>query len=144
MRIPGLGGDVMAKLGASPVSLPGGQIYENLVSGAIDATEWVGPWNDEAMKFYEAAKYYYYPGMHEPASQLHTGFNASFWSSLSASDKALITHVAIGEDSNFMAEYNAKNGAALERLVNDQGVVVKEFNEDVYAAFKRGSDEVYA
>ena len=63
MRIPGLGGDVMAKLGASPVSLPGGQIYENLVSGAIEATEWVGPWNDEAMKFYEAAKYYYYPGM---------------------------------------------------------------------------------
>ena len=82
MRIPGLGGDVMAKLGASPVSLPGGQIYENLVSGAIDATEWVGPWNDEAMKFYEAAKYYYFPGMHEPASQLHTGFNASFWSGL--------------------------------------------------------------
>ena len=144
MRIPGLGGDVMAKLGASPVSLPGGQIYENLVSGAIDATEWVGPWNDEAMKFYEAAKYYYYPGMHEPASQLHTGFNASFWSKLSASDKALIYSVAVGEDSNFMAEYNAKNGAALERLVNDQGVVVKEFNDDVYAAFKRGSDEVYA
>ena len=64
MRIPGLGGDVMAKLGASPVSLPGGQIYENLISGAIDATEWVGPWNDSFYKFYEAAKYYYYPGMH--------------------------------------------------------------------------------
>ena len=144
MRIPGLGGDVMAKLGASPVSLPGGQIYENLVSGAIDATEWVGPWNDEAMKFYEAAKYYYYPGMHEPASQLHAGFNASFWSGLSASDKALISAVAQGEDNNFMAEYNAKNGAALERLVKDQGVIVKEFNDDVYAAFKQGSDEVYA
>jgi TRAP-type mannitol/chloroaromatic compound transport system substrate-binding protein len=143
MRIPGLGGDVMAKLGASPVSLPGGQIYENLVSGAIDATEWVGPWNDEAMKFYEAAKYYYYPGMHEPASQLHVGFNASFWSGLSASDKNLISSVAQGEDNNFMAEYNAKNGAALERLVNDQGVIVKEFNDDVYSAFKRGSDEVY-
>ena len=70
MRIPGLGGDVMAKLGASPVSLPGGQIYENLVSGAIDATEWVGPWNDSFMKFYEAAKFYYFPGMHEPGSML--------------------------------------------------------------------------
>ena len=70
MRIPGLGGDVLAKLGASPVSIPGGQIYENLVSGAIDATEWVGPWNDRFMKFYEAAKYYYYPGMHEPGSML--------------------------------------------------------------------------
>ena len=58
MRMPGLGGDVIGKMGASPVSLPGGQIYD-LVSGAIDATEWVGPWNDEIMKFYEAAKFYY-------------------------------------------------------------------------------------
>jgi len=144
MRIPGLGGDVMAKLGASPVSLPGGQIYENLVSGAIEATEWVGPWNDEAMKFYEAAKYYYYPGMHEPASQLAAGFNASFWGTLSETDQALITAVAQAENDNIMAEYNAKNGAALERLVDDQGVVVREFNEDVYEAFGRGSAEVYA
>ena len=144
MRIPGLGGDVMAKLGASPVSLPGGQIYENLVSGAIDATEWVGPWNDEAMKFYEAAKYYYFPGMHEPASQLALGFNASFWGSLSKSDQALIQAVAQAENDNIMAEYNAKNGAALERLVQQQGVVVREFNDNVYGAFKRGSDEVYA
>ena len=59
MRIPGLGGDVIGKLGGSPVTVPGGQIYENLVSGAIDATEWVGAWNDEIMKFYEAAKFYY-------------------------------------------------------------------------------------
>ena len=144
MRIPGLGGDVMAKLGASPVSLPGGQIYENLVSGAIDATEWVGPWNDEAMKFYEAAKYYYYPGMHEPASQLAVGFNASFWSSLSESDKALVGAVAQAENGNVMAEYNAKNGAALERLQTEQGVEVREFNEDVYEAFGRGAAEVFA
>ena len=67
--MPGLGGQVIGKHGGSPVSLPGGQIYENLVSGAIDATEWVGPWNDEAMKFQEAAKYYYYPGM--PVSYTH-------------------------------------------------------------------------
>ena len=144
MRIPGLGGDVMAKLGASPVSLPGGQIYENLVSGAIEATEWVGPWNDEAMKFYEATKYYYYPGMHEPASQLAAGFNASFWGSLSETDQALISACAQAENDNIMSEYNAKNGAALERLVNDQGVVVREFNDEVYEAFGRGSSEVYA
>ena len=83
MRIPGLGGDVLAKLGASPVSLPGGQIYENLVSGAIDATEWVGPYNDYFMKFYEAAKYYYYPGFHKPGSQVSFGMNKSWWSKLS-------------------------------------------------------------
>ncbi|MEZ5740329.1 MAG: TRAP transporter substrate-binding protein [Burkholderiaceae bacterium] len=82
MRIPGLGGDVMAKLGASPVS-PGGQIYENLVSGSIDATEWVGPYNDYFLKFYEAAKYYYYPGMHEPGGGLNMAFNQKFWNKLS-------------------------------------------------------------
>ena len=144
MRIPGLGGDVMAKLGASPVSLPGGQIYENLVSGAIDATEWVGPWNDEAMKFYEAAKYYYYPGMHEPGSQLSIGMNASFWSGLSESDQMMIKHLAYSENANMMAEYNAKNGAALVRLQQEQGVEVKAFNDEVYEAFGRGANEVFA
>ncbi|MBL6783279.1 MAG: TRAP transporter substrate-binding protein [Alphaproteobacteria bacterium] len=144
MRIPGLGGDVMAKLGASPVSLPGGQIYENLVSGAIDATEWVGPWNDEALKFYEAARYYYYPGMHEPGSQLSIGMNADFWSNLSASDKLLVQHLAYSENANMMAEYNAKNGAALVRLQKEQGVEVKAFNDEVYAAFGRGASEVFA
>ncbi|PIQ95505.1 MAG: hypothetical protein COV67_14545 [Nitrospinae bacterium CG11_big_fil_rev_8_21_14_0_20_56_8] len=90
MRIPGLGGDVLAKLGASTVSLPGSQIYENLVSGAIQATEWVGPYNDYFMKFYEAAKFYYYPGMHEPASQLHMGMNKKWWDGLSKTDQAII------------------------------------------------------
>ncbi len=143
MRMPGLGGDVLAKLGASPVSLPGGQIYENLVSGAIDATEWDGPWNDEIMKFYEAAKYYYYPGMHEPGAQLSVGFNASFWGGLSISDQQLIRAVAQAEDSKIMSEYNAKNGAALERLIADHGVQVRGFNDDVFAAFGRGAEEVY-
>ena len=96
------------------------------------------------MKFYEATKYYYYPGMHEPASQLAAGFNASFWGSLSETDQALISACAQAENDNIMSEYNAKNGAALERLVNDQGVVVREFNEDVYEAFGRGSAEVHA
>ena len=87
MRIPGLGGQVLAKLGASTVSLPGGQIYENLVSGTIDATEWVGPYNDYFMKFYEAAKYYYTGGMHEPGAQLSLTSNKSWWSSLSDTEQ---------------------------------------------------------
>ena len=100
MRIPGLGGDVLAKLGASTVSLPGGQIYENLVSGAIDATEWVGPYNDYFMKFYEAAKYYYYPGMHEPSSMLSFGMNGEFWGDLSEWEKAIITAACLEENAN--------------------------------------------
>ncbi len=143
MRIPGLGGDVMAKLGASPVSLPGGQIYENLVSGAIDATEWVGPWNDSFMKFYEAAKYYYYPGMHEPGSMLAFGMNASWWGGLSKTDQALINAAASQENDLMMAEYNAKSGAALKDLVENQGVQLREFNDDVYDAFFEASEEVF-
>ena len=133
----------MAKLGASPVSLPGGQIYENLVSGAIDATEWVGPWNDEIMKFQEAAKYYYYPGMHEPGSALAAGCNKSWLTSLSKSDQTMIECAAAMENDVMMAEYNAKNGAALARLVNDHGVKLEKFNDKVYDAFAKGAGEVY-
>jgi len=143
MRIPGLGGDVMAKLGASPVSLPGGQIYENLVSGAIDATEWVGPWNDSFMKFYEAAKYYYYPGMHEPGSMLAMGMNASWWGGLSKGDQIIIEAAAAMENDVMMAEYNAKNGASLASLINDQGVELREFNDDVYDSFGEAAEEVF-
>ena len=144
MRMPGLGGQVIGKLGASPVSLPGGQIYENLVSGAIDATEWVGPWNDEAMKFQEAAKYYYYPGMHEPGSMLTCGTNKSWFTSLSKSDQTLIEAAASTENDVMMSEYNAKNGAALKRLINDDGVKLEKFNDKVYDAFAAAAEEVFA
>ena len=144
MRMPGLGGDVLAKLGASPVSLPGGQIYENLVSGAIDATEWVGPWNDEIMKFYEAAKYYYFPGMHEPGAMLSVGTNKKFWDSLSSSDQAMVKAAAGLENETMMSEFTAKSGESLTRLVNDHGVQVREFNDDIYDAFGEAAEEVFA
>lgn len=143
MRIPGLGGDVLAKLGSSPVSLPGSQIYENLVSGAIDATEWVGPWNDSFMKFYEAAKYYYYPGMHEPGSMLSCGMNKKWWDGLNKSEQLIVEAAAAMENDVMMAEYNAKNGAALATLISDQGVKLRKFNDDIYDAFAKAADEVY-
>ena len=144
MRIPGLGGDVLAKLGASPVSLPGSQIYENLVSGAIDATEWVGPWNDRVMKFYEAAKYYYYPGMHEPGAMLACGVNKSFWEGLSASDRVMISAAASTENDVMMSEYNAKNGESLAKLISEQGVQLKSFSDEIYDAFGVAANEVFA
>ena len=143
MRMPGLGGDVIGKMGASPVSLPGGQIYENLVSGAIDATEWVGPWNDEIMKFYEAAKFYYTAGMHEPGSMLAAGFNQKFWNDLSDTDRAIISAAAAQENDVMMSEYNAKNGAALTRLIEEQGVEVRSFNDDVWDAMGEAAVEVF-
>jgi TRAP-type mannitol/chloroaromatic compound transport system substrate-binding protein len=143
MRIPGLGGDVMAKLGASPVSLPGGQIFENLVSGAIDATEWVGPWNDYFMKFYEAAKYYYYPGMHEPGGFLSLGINKSWWSSLSETDQMIIKAVCSIENDIGMAEYNANNGVYLARLIDEHGIELREFSDEIYDSFGEAAAEVY-
>jgi TRAP-type mannitol/chloroaromatic compound transport system substrate-binding protein len=143
MRIPGLGGDVMAKLGASPVSLPGGQIYENLVSGAIDATEWVGPYNDYFMKFYEAAQFYYYPGMHEPGSQLTLGINKSFWGKLSKTDQALIEAACNEENARQMAETNANNGTYLTRLIKNHGIKLRKFNDEIYDSFGEAAVEVF-
>ncbi len=143
MRIPGLGGQVMSKLGVSTVSLPGGQIYENLVSGAVDATEWVGPYNDYFMKFYEAAKFYYTGGMHEPGASLGLGMNASWWGSLSDWEQQIITAAALEEHAAQYEETVAKNGEYLARLVNDHGVQVREFNDDVWDAFGEAAEEVF-
>ena len=143
MRIPGLGGDVMAKLGASPVSLPGGQIYENLVSGAIDATEWVGPYNDYFMKFYEAAKYYYAPGFHEPGSSLSFGMNKEFWEGLSKIDQAIITACCYEEHANQYDEATARNGEYLQKMINENGVELRQFNDEIYDSFQEATEEVF-
>ncbi|WP_299482604.1 TRAP transporter substrate-binding protein [uncultured Roseibium sp.] len=142
MRIPGQGGDVLAKLGASTVSLPGSQIYENLVSGAIDATEWIGPFNDYFMKFYEAAKYYYAPGFHEPGSQLSLTMNRDFWDSLTDTERAIIEAAATEENAKQMAETNAKNPEYLQKLINEHGVEVKIFSDEIYDSFGEASQEV--
>lgn len=143
MRIPGLGGTVMSKLGVSTVSLPGGQIYENLVSGAVEATEWVGPYNDYFMKFYEAAKYYYTGGMHEPGGGLGFGMNKDWWESLSEYEQAVITACCNEEMAAQPEEAAANNGAYLARLVNDHGVEAKQFNDDVWDAFGDAAAEVF-
>ena len=143
MRIPGLGGDVMAKLGASPVSLPGGQIYENLVSGSIDATEWVGPYNDYFMKFYEAAKYYYAAGMHEPGSSLAFGMNKEWWEGLTGYDQALITACCYEEHANQYDEATARNGEYLQKMINENGVELRQFSDETYDSFNEAAEEVF-
>ena len=143
IRMPGLGGQMMTKLGASVVSLPGGQIYENLMNGNIDATEWVGPFADEFMKFYEATKYLYTAGVHEPGSMLSLGCNKTWFSSLSKADQLLIEAAASMENDVMMAEFLAKNGAALTRLKKNQGVQVLSFNNRVFDAMGKAANEVF-
>jgi TRAP-type mannitol/chloroaromatic compound transport system substrate-binding protein len=143
MRIPGLGGDVMAKCGASPVSLPGGQIYENLVSGAIDATEWVGPYNDYFLKFYEAAKYYYYPGMHEPGGFVAMGLNKSWWDGLPKDLQGIIEAACVMECEIMMSELNAKNAEYLTKLTTEHGVQLREFSDEIYEQFGAAAQAVF-
>ena len=144
MRIRGVVGEVIAMLGASAFSRAGGHIFENLFSGAIDASEWVGPWNVYFMKFYEAAKYYYYPGMHEPGGPQSFGMNKKWWEALSKTEQHIIKAACEAEFLNLMSEYNANNGQYLEKLIKEHGVKLRKFNDDVYDSFGEAAEEVFA
>lgn len=144
MRIPGLGGQVIEALGGTAVTLAGGEILPALQSGAIDATEWVGPWNDLAFGFYKVTKHYYYPGFHEPGSMLSLGITKRLWDSLSPSDKAIFESAALAENNYDLAEFNANNQQALETLISQHGVQLHEFSDDIFKAFIEASKDVVA
>ncbi len=142
MRMPGLGGEVLRRLGSNAVVLAGGDIFPALQSKAIDATEWVGPWNDLAFGFYKVTKYYYWPGFHEPGSMLSLGINKEVWDSLSANDQSLIASCAAAENDYMYAEFNARNGDALDTLINEHGVQVRRMSDDMLNAIGGASGEV--
>ncbi len=142
IRMPGLGGEVLRKIGAAAVSLPGGEIFPALQSGAIDATEWVGPWNDLAFGFYKVTKYYYYPGFHEPGTTLSVGINLDVWNSLSTEHKAIIEAAATAENDYTLAEFNARNNDSLNTLINQHNVVLKKFPDEVMYAIGEASGDV--
>lgn len=143
-RMPGLGGEVLRRLGAAVVNLPGGEIYPALQSGAIDGTEWVGPWNDLAFGFYKVTKFYYYPGFHEPGTATSLGINLDVWESFTPAQKAIVQSAAMAESNRSLAEFNAKNGDSLQALLNQHGVQLKKFSDDVLNAIGVASGEVMA
>ena len=144
MRMPGLGGEVLRRLGAAAVALPGGEIFPALQAGTIDATEWVGPWNDLAFGFYKVTKYYYWPGFHEPGTVLSFGMNKGVWDSLTANQQSLIETCAAAENDIVLAEFNAKNSDALDTLINEHGVQVRRMPNDMLNAIGQRSGEVVA
>ena len=142
MRIPGLGGEVMSKLGVNPILLPAGEIYTSLERGVIDATEWVGPYLDLKMGFYKVAPYYY-SGWHEPGSILEMTFNKHTWEKLAAEHRAMI-ECAISELNSTMAiEFQARNAEAMRDLAAN-GVELLQFPDAVTAAAKKALKEVVA
>jgi TRAP-type mannitol/chloroaromatic compound transport system substrate-binding protein len=142
MRIPGLGGEVMQRAGVLPVNLPATEIFTALQTGAIDATEWVGPYNDLAFGLHQAARYYYYPGWQEPSGVLELLVSADAWAMLSPELQAIIETACMAEADYVFAEFNARNNQALSTLVNDHGVELRRFPDDVLAALRRYSSEV--
>ena len=121
-RMAGLGAEVLRRLGAIVVTLPGGEIMPALKSGAIDASEWIGPWLDMAIGLHKAAGYYYYPGFHEPGTGFAVGINKGVWESFDASDRRVIEAVAACEYARSLAEFNANNALSLRKL-RDEGTV---------------------
>ncbi|PIE41044.1 MAG: ABC transporter substrate-binding protein [Gammaproteobacteria bacterium] len=144
MRIPGLAGEALQRLGGIPVNLPGGEIFTALQTGAIDATEWVGPYNDLTFGLHKAAKYYYYPGWHEPGSMLEFIVNKDQWNKLPDDLKAIVTYAARAINQDMLDEYTARNNIALQKLINEHGVQVKHLPDDVLKALKQASNEVIA
>jgi TRAP-type mannitol/chloroaromatic compound transport system substrate-binding protein len=142
MRIPGMAGEVLRRLGGTPVTLPGGDLFPALKSGAIDATEWVGPYNDLAFGFYKAAKFYYAPGWHEPGSVMECIVNKAAFEALPADLQAIVTGAMRIANIDMLADYTANNQRALDALVNKHGVQLRTFPDDLLIALKRVSEEV--
>ncbi|MCG8596534.1 MAG: TRAP transporter substrate-binding protein [Kiloniellales bacterium] len=131
MRIPGLGGEVVKAAGGNVVNLPGGEIPPALASGAIDATEWVGPYNDLAFGLYKSAKFYYYPGWHEPATLLDNFISLKAWESLDSELQAVVATANAYANLFVLNEFIANNNQSLDTLVNQHGVTLKKFPDEV-------------
>jgi len=144
MRIPGLGGEVFERAGGTAVNLPGGEIFTSLQTGVIDATEWVGPYNDLAFGLHQVAKYYYYPGWQEPGPTLEVIINKQAYESLPEDLAEILKQATLAINNDLLAEYTARNNAALSELVNQHGVLLRRLPDDVLDELKKISEEVIA
>ena len=144
MRIPGLGGEVLRRAGGTPVNMPGGELFTSLQSGALDATEWVGPYNDLAFGFYKVAKYYYYPGWHEPGSTMEAIINAKAFDALPGDRQEIVLTACKAAKMDMLSEYTARNNQALDVLVNKHKVKVLPLPDEVLKKLRGISDAVVA
>ena len=142
MRIPGLGGEVMKRAGALPVNLPASEIFTALQTGAIDATEWVGPYNDLAFGLHQAAEYYYYPGWHEPSGALELLVSMEAYASLSPELQHVVETACMAENAYVLAEFNTRNYQSLITLTEEHQVKLRRFPDEVLEILRRLSSEV--
>ena len=143
MRIPGLGGQVMDRLGATVQVIPGGEIFQALQTGAIDATEWVGPYDDYKLGFHTVTKYYYYLGWWEPGSTLEVQINLSEYNNLPEEYKAAIQSAAVEANMGMLARYDVKNIEALAQIRAEAEIELRPFSEEVLNAARDASFALY-
>lgn len=143
MRISGLAGRVVEKLGVVPQQIAGGDIYPSLEKGTIDAAEWVGPYDDSKLGFQKVAPYYYYPGFWEGGPTVSFFINKAKWDELPDSYKSLVRSCCQATDQNMLAKYDMKNPTALKELVGS-GAQLRSFSEEILTAAFAASNEVYA
>ena len=144
MRMPGIGGEILNRAGGTAVVLPGGELYTSLQTGVIDATEWVGPYNDLALGLHEVGRYYYYPGWQEPGAMLEFTINRDAWNELPSDLQAIVAHATRAVNQDMLDEFTARNNAALQTLINDHGVELRKFPDDVLRKLQLSATEVYA
>ena len=142
MRIPGMAGEVFTRAGVEAVLMPGSEIFTNLQTGVIDAAEWIGPYNDLTFGFHQAAKYYYYPGWHEPGPTLETLVNKEAFNSLPKDLQVILVTASRAVNQDMLDEYTARNNQALISLINDHGIELRKLPDDVLAEFKKITDEL--
>ncbi len=141
MRIPGLGGKVLAKAGGTPVLVSGGEIYTNLERGVIDAAEWIGPYHDYKMGFYQVADYYYYPGWHEPGPVLEMIVNKEKFQALPEDLQQIIQTACTATSRWMMAEFDAKNGEYITKLIEEENVDIRRFPDEVLDGLKQATED---
>jgi TRAP-type mannitol/chloroaromatic compound transport system substrate-binding protein len=137
IRMPGLGGKVLAKAGANPVNIDPGELYMAVERGVIDATEWVGPVFDKRQGLDEVAKYYYFPGWHEPGSQLELIINRDAWKLLEPDLKLIIETAAAKASLDIFAQSELQNTAAFLEMQADNSIEILEFPESVLTELRR-------
>ena len=141
-RIAGLAGQVLAKLGAVPQQIAGGDIYPALERGTIDAAEWVGPVDDEKLGFAKVAPFYYYPGFWEGGPTVHMMFSKPKWDQLPKQYKAVVENACAHANMDMTAKYDARNPAALRRLVA-AGAQLRPFSQEIMEAAFKAANEIY-
>ncbi len=141
VRMPGLGGAVMQRAGATQVTVPGSEIYTALKTGTVDAAEWVGPYNDVALGLHEAARYYYYPGFHEPGPNIQCTINQEAWNSLPEDLQAIVGTCCQASNTDMQAEYNWGNAMALDKLKDDPNVELRELPQQVFDVLRVHAQE---